>query len=105
MSALFAYLARCGIEFDTAINVLTGGELGETVSYRCAVAQRNGKAWGCIMCWFLNWAVQRNHCPDQFNAAPTPAFDMIRAGIAFAVGIAAVVSIVRAVLQLINHFL
>jgi hypothetical protein len=105
MSALLAYLARCGIEFDTAINVLTGGQLGQTVSYRCAVAQRNGKAWGCFMCRFLNWAVQRNHCPDQFTDAPTPAFDMIRAGIAFAVGIGAVVSIVHAVFQTIHHFL
>lgn len=100
MTAFLAYLARCGIEFDIAVNVLTGGNLGETVSYRCAVAQRNGKAWGCVMCAFLSWAVQHNHCPEQFTNDPTPAVDMIRAGIAFLVGGTAVLAILHTIYQL-----
>lgn len=101
MSLLSRYLTRVGIEADTAINVLCGGQLGQTVSYRCAVAWRAGKPWGCAMCWFLNWAVQRGHCPAQFTNAPTPWFDMVRAGIAFAVGIAAVFGIAHGLIELL----
>lgn len=96
------YWQRVGIEFDIAVNVLTGGQLGQTVSYRSAVAWRAGKRWGCIMCWFLNWAVQKNHCPEQFTSDPTPNFDMMRAGIAFAFGIFVLCAIAFSVWKIIT---
>jgi hypothetical protein len=34
MRGFLAYLERCAIEFDAAVNVLTGGKLGQTVSLR-----------------------------------------------------------------------
>ena len=88
MTALLAYLGRCGVEFDVAVNVLLGGALGETVSRRCATAWRAGKRWGCLACRFLDWAVQRGHCAAQFDASSAPWFTYLRAGIAFGVAFA-----------------
>ena len=70
------YFARCGVEFDTAVNVLTGGNLGQTVSLRCAVANRDGKRWGRWACAFLSVVVQRDHCPLQFVAGPSLPWPM-----------------------------
>lgn len=86
MDVFYQYLERCGIEFDTAVNVLTGGDLGQTVSYRMAVAAREGRRIGCLFCWFLDWAVQKNHCSLQFDAGPNRPLTFMRAGIAFGVG-------------------
>lgn len=95
------YFQRVGIGTDKFINVLLGGQLDQTVSYRCAVAARNGKPFGCFMCWFLNWAVQRNHCPEQFTNDPTPNFDMVRAGLAFAFGFLVLFAVVYSAWKLI----
>jgi len=105
MNAFFVYVERCGIEFDTAINVLTGGQLGQTVSYRVAVAQEDGKRWGCVFCQFLNWAVQRNHCALQFTDQPSTPLTFIRAGVAFGVGIAATASMGTETVHLVHAML
>ncbi len=86
MKAFLDYLERCGIEFDVAVNVLAGGDLGQTVSYRVAVAAREGRRIGCLFCWFLDWAVQRNHCERQFGNDPAGPLTFVRAGVAFGVG-------------------
>jgi hypothetical protein len=52
-TAVLAYIARVGIGADMFINVLTGGQLDQTVSYRCAAAARRGNPAGCFMCWFI----------------------------------------------------
>jgi hypothetical protein len=96
------YLERCGIMFDEAVNCLLGGALNQTVSMRCALAQRDGKRWGCLACAFLSWAVQKNHCTDQFSDAPAPALVYVRAGIAFGVGIAAVAALVHAAVEILS---
>jgi hypothetical protein len=94
------YFERVGIEFDIAINVLTGGPLGWTVSQRAAWeagwrpstdparAQRTGprKRRGCLFCRFLGLVVQRDHCALQFTDRPSSVPTYIRAGIAFGVG-------------------
>jgi hypothetical protein len=105
MRGLLAYFERCGIEFDTAVNVLTGGNLGQTVSLRVAEAQRAGKLYGCVFCWFLNWAVQPNHCQLQFTTKPSPWTVYVRAGIAFAVGIGSIVGLVRLGLHLVERLI
>jgi hypothetical protein len=102
------YLQRVGLEFDIAVNVATGGQLGETVSLRSAIADgweagaggnpvQSGprKAWGCVMCGFLNRFVQKNHCRDQFVNGPTPNTVMIRAGIAFALGFGCLYAVIH----------
>lgn len=91
------YLERCGFIFDVAINVLTGGEIDETVSLRVAKAQKSGKRWGCMFCRFLDVTVQENHCQRQFEKGNSPAFVYIRAGVAFAFGISAIAGIVKLV--------
>jgi hypothetical protein len=105
MNAFGRYLGRCGIEFDTSVNVLFGGQLGQTVSYRVAVAARDGKRWGCIFCWFLSWAVQKNHCALQFEKGPSPVSTYIRAGIAFATAFLALAGLVRIGVTFARHLL
>jgi hypothetical protein len=103
MRGLLAYFERCGIEFDTAVNVLTGGQLGQTVSLRVAEAQRAGKLWGCLFCRFLDVAVQKDHCALQFTTKPSPGSVYVRAGLAFAVGIGSIVGLVRLGLHLLER--
>jgi hypothetical protein len=98
-----SYLERVGLEFDIAVNVLTGGQLNQTVSLRSAIADRDGRKWGCFMCWFLNWAVQRNHCALQFSTGPTKPVVMIRAGIAFFVGAVALSAMTYCFHILLTH--
>lgn len=106
MSPFGRYLERCGVEFDTAVNVLTGGELGQTVSLRVAEAelqeQKQGVfGWGCWFCKFLDIAVQRNHCQLQFSSAKSPVEVYIRAGIAFGAGIGSVAAIFYSLIHLV----
>jgi hypothetical protein len=100
-TSVLAYIARVGIGADMFINVLTGGQLAQTVSYRCAVAARNGNPAGCFMCWFLNWAVQHDHCADQFTDAPTPWFDGIRAALAFLFGFYVLFLIIKSIIGIV----
>lgn len=94
------YFERVGIEFDTAINVLTGGPLGWTVSQRAAWeagwrpsadparAQRTGarKPGWCLFCRFLGVVVQRDHCALQFTDRPSSVPTYASAGLAFGAG-------------------
>ena len=102
-NAFVRYLDRCGVEFDTAVSVLFGGPLGETVSLRVAIAERQGKWWGCWFCWFLNWAVQRHHCALQFETnKPRSLLTFIRAGVAFGFGLTALFNLIRELTRLIH---
>lgn len=100
MSKVGAYLERCGIEFDTEVNVLTGGGLGQTVSMRAALGWRAKKPGWCLFCRFLDIAVQRHHCALQFSDEPAPVPVYLRAGIAFGVGITALAAIAHTGLEL-----
>lgn len=40
MTPILSYIRRVGVEFDTAVNVLAGGALGQTVSERAANSER-----------------------------------------------------------------
>jgi hypothetical protein len=90
MSALGDYARRCGLAFDQAINVLTGGAVGQTVSLRAAIAQRDGQRWGCWLCWILARVVQPNHCHLQFTDAVETGAVYARAMAAFDLAFAAV---------------
>lgn len=94
-------LNALGIEFDKTINVLTGGQFGQTVSYRTAYGAgwRVDPATGmprqlgprepgwCALCWFLGVFVQRRHCMLQFVKGPSNWLTWVRAGICFGGGL------------------
>jgi hypothetical protein len=55
------YLERLLISLDEFVNVLTGGNLDETISARSGRAAFRGKLWGRFMSWWLGKIVP-NHC-------------------------------------------
>lgn len=77
------YIQRCGDAIDCALNVLLfNGDVGQTISLHAAVAQRANRRWGCVLCWLLNWLVQHQHCPKQFDGKRTSWMTFIRASVA-----------------------
>jgi|WetSurMetagenome_2_1015567.scaffolds.fasta_scaffold13380_8 hypothetical protein len=80
---MWRYVDGIGIAFDRLCNTLIGGSPDQTVSMHCAVSWRDGRPFGCIMCWLLSVFVQRDHCAKQFDDQPTDVFSFIRAGLAF----------------------
>lgn len=66
MKALGQYLLNWAIWLDEGLNVLTGGDPGETMSSRAGKAQRNGRKWACVLCRFLD-LFNRNHCQNAVN--------------------------------------
>lgn len=77
------YLRTIGVMTDEEIDALAGGPLNTTVSLRAAIAQRQGRQWGCVLCWFLDWAVQPGHCAAQFTPGRSPWWVGVRAGACF----------------------
>ena len=61
MNKFQRYLLNLAVVLDEVGNTLTGGDPGETISSRAYKAQQNDKAWGCILCKFLN-VFQKDHC-------------------------------------------
>jgi len=59
--AALRYLRRVLTSFDQFGNVLTGGELNETISARAARLRNKGAFYGCVMCKFLD-VFQARHC-------------------------------------------
>lgn len=60
------YLWNLLILIDETANTLTGGDPGETVSSRAGKAMQEGRAWGCILCRFLD-LFQKDHCIISIN--------------------------------------
>lgn len=87
-----AWLERFGRAIDRVLNVLLfNGDDTATVSLHAALAERQGKRWGCVVCRVLSELVQRDHCAitlDPNSEASTGA--AIRAGLLMASGIAGV---------------
>lgn len=102
MKAFLDYLERCGVEFNVAVNVMTGGELGQTVSHRVATAAQEGRRIGCLLCWFLDWAVQREHRGRQLGHTPAGWRAYLRATAAFTVGGLAVLGIGHAAVNVVE---
>ena len=78
-------LKDAGVDLDETANVLMAGQAGQTISLRCAIAAREGKAWGCVMCKLLAVVVQPNHCALQFTSTPLPWWAALRAFLAICV--------------------
>jgi hypothetical protein len=60
------YLLNWARWFDEGLNVATGGDANETLSSRAGKAQKNNRAWACILCRFLD-IFQRDHCAKSIN--------------------------------------
>lgn len=63
------YLWNILISLDQFANTVLGGFPDETISSRAGKAMREGKAWGCVLCRFLN-LFENEHCvksiePDE----------------------------------------
>ena len=100
MSDIVKQLETDARDIDCTVDVLTGGPAGMTVSKRAALAAKAGKWPGCLMCWFLNWAVQPRHCEQVLDPnSVTPTSVYIRAGIAFTSGFVGIGLIVRWVVR------
>lgn len=52
---------RILVAIDQLVNAILNGYPDETISSRAAKAARKGKAWGCVLCKFLD-LFDRDHC-------------------------------------------
>ena len=103
------YFENIGLEADVMINVLFGGQPGQTVSMRSAIgagytpAGRTGpRMWfWCAVCWALNYIVQKNHCALQMTSKPEPGYVYVKAAAAFMILFLAI----RAIVLLSIHLL
>ena len=55
------YIVNLLLWIDEGGNAITLGDPAETISSRSAKARNEGKAWGCVMCKFLD-LFQKGHC-------------------------------------------
>lgn len=53
--------------FDESLNVLRGGDPGESISVAAAKARKQGKPWGCKMCKILDVIFRKDHCTDALK--------------------------------------
>lgn len=87
------YVGRVGEELDRFLNVLLlGGQIGETISLHAATQAAAGDRWACVLCKWLHWTVERDHCPKTLTNTSTPIAAGLRAG-AQLVAVATVVSV------------
>lgn len=61
MTWLFRYVQTVLLAIDQLVNALTGGYADETISYRLAVYNAEGKWFGCWFCRVAQWLVF-DHC-------------------------------------------
>ena len=75
-------LTRDGTDLDVTENTVLDGSPRQTISMRCALAERAGKRWGCWACWALSVLVQSRHCQRQLMGLPMTAWNYLRAVVA-----------------------
>lgn len=66
MKALGQYLLNWAIWLDEGLNVLTGGDPGETMSSRAGKAALKDRRWACVLCRFLDF-FNHDHCLKSIN--------------------------------------
>ena len=58
-----SYPYRLALALDESLNVLLlNGDPHDTISDHAAVAQRDGKRWGCLICSWLSRTIEERHC-------------------------------------------
>lgn len=76
------YAGRVGEELDRFLNViLLGGQIGETISLHAATEALAEARWACVLCKWLHWTVERDHCPKTLANTSTPIAAGLRAGV------------------------
>lgn len=61
MNALKTAVTYIAVRIDRLLNCLIGGSIGETVTKHAARSMREGKRWGCVLCWLLD-KIDKGHC-------------------------------------------
>ena len=61
-----AYLWNILVSLDQLVNTILGGYPDETISSRAAKAKLKGKAWGCILCKWLD-GLDPGHCDKNIE--------------------------------------
>ena len=60
--------------------LLLDGSETQTCSLHAAIAWREGKRWGCVLCWILGKLVETDHCAKQLEPYTEQQPAMLRAG-------------------------
>ena len=84
LSALLAYGDRAGFMLDQFLCALFGGPENTSISLQAARARLRGERWGCVMCRFLSWTVERHHCRKQLHGIAVQRWAALRAGLMLA---------------------
>lgn len=65
-----SYFWNCGEALDQFLNVvLLDGDVGETISMHAAKSAEVPKVWACVLCRWLSWTVETNHCDKTLGNA------------------------------------
>lgn len=81
-----AWLTALGEELDTFLNVLLlwfvppATKRNQTISEHAAEAQTQKRLWGCVLCQWLSWTVERNHCGKTLRGAAMTRIAALKAG-------------------------
>ncbi len=88
MGALWGYLDRNGFQLDCLLNTLRGCRKENTpISLSAAEAEQayirgqTANPWGCWVCRWLSWTVERHHCFFQLRGKSTRRPAAIWAGL------------------------
>jgi hypothetical protein len=97
---MISYLKNLGVALDEALNVLVlNGDPDQTISYHAALAEEDGRRWGCWLCWALACLVQPRHCPLQLEPGAEPTSAALRAGVLLLMAATAIVFAARFVID------
>ncbi len=84
---MWGYLDRNGVQLDCLLNTLRGGPENTPISLSAAEAQlafqrgTTRNRWGCWMCRWLSWTVERHHCFRQLRGISTRRSGAVLAGL------------------------
>jgi hypothetical protein len=82
MAITDTYLGRVGEELDRFINVtVLDGAVGQTVSMHAAADAGQGKLWACMLCRWLSWTVETDHCRKTLQGEAVKTMTGVRAGV------------------------
>lgn len=100
-----SYPVRIGVAVDETVNVVVfNGQPDETISQHAAVAQRDGKRWGCILCGILNIIIEPHHCANQFEPGTTTPLVAFRSALAMSLLVLPLFGLYRIVVSLASLF-
>ncbi|MDA8049952.1 MAG: hypothetical protein M0002_08100 [Rhodospirillales bacterium] len=90
---------------DRFLNALAGGLASQTISERAALAKSRGKMWGCALCRYLSWTVERHHCARTLAGIEERPAAAVLAGVQLALAAAALAGAVRLAQAFVAHLL